>query len=121
MFGNSFGFAQVGIYSFALNGTTLAFSKKGSGVNDILNPCIEKFMQNKGDPKYPTYEGLVVSSANERVKELGYTSGSSFEPKTQAEAGFSTCSNGYCPCGVQAYDKSQGTDDTFYYRVGLSG
>jgi hypothetical protein len=35
------------MFEHAINGTTLAISKKGSGLNDILNPCIEKFMKTK--------------------------------------------------------------------------
>jgi len=45
--GTSFAYIGTGMLGHAYNGTTLAISKKGSGLNAILNPCIEKFMQTK--------------------------------------------------------------------------
>ena len=44
MFGKDFAYIQVGMYQWMHNGTTFAFSKKGSGLNDLLNPCIESFV-----------------------------------------------------------------------------
>ena len=44
MFGTDFAYIQVGMYQWMHNGTTFAFSKKGSGLNDLLNPCIDSFV-----------------------------------------------------------------------------
>ena len=43
-FGTDFAYIHTGMFEHATNGTTLAMTKKGSGINDILNPCIDKFM-----------------------------------------------------------------------------
>lgn len=49
MFGKANGFAyiHVGMMDHAINGTTLVMSRKGSGLNEIVNPCIQKFMKTK--------------------------------------------------------------------------
>jgi hypothetical protein len=31
----------------AKNGTTLALSRKGSGIGEIVNPCLQKFLKTK--------------------------------------------------------------------------
>ena len=46
-FGKDFAYIQVGMYTWMHNGTTFAFSKKGSGLNDLLNPCIDSFLRTK--------------------------------------------------------------------------
>lgn len=45
--GTNFAYIGTGMLGHSYNGTTLAVSKKGSGLNDILNPCIKKFMETK--------------------------------------------------------------------------
>ena len=39
-FGEHFAYVQTGLYSHAINGTTLVMSKKGSGIAEIINPMI---------------------------------------------------------------------------------
>lgn len=46
-FGKKFAFVQTGQLGHAINGTTLAVSKKGSSLNDIINPCMDRFMQTE--------------------------------------------------------------------------
>lgn len=46
-FGTKFAYIQTGLHSHAYNGTTLAMSKKGSGLNEIVNPCMERYMRTK--------------------------------------------------------------------------
>ena len=46
-FGTEFAYIGTGMLGHAINGTTLAISKKGAGLNAILNPCIAKFMRTK--------------------------------------------------------------------------
>ena len=46
-FGTTFAYVQTGILEHSYNGTTLTISKKGSGLADIVNPCIQSFMQTK--------------------------------------------------------------------------
>lgn len=45
--GTKFAYIHTGLYSHALNGTTLAISKKGSGLSSIINPCLQKLMKTK--------------------------------------------------------------------------
>jgi hypothetical protein len=46
-FGTKFAYIHTGMMDHAINGTTLTISRKGSGLNSIVNPCIEKFMKTK--------------------------------------------------------------------------
>lgn len=46
-FGTKFAYLHTGMYEHAINGTTLAMTKKGSGLNEVLNPCLDKFMLTK--------------------------------------------------------------------------
>eukprot|EP00435_Cladocopium_sp_Y103_P075793 s11_g65.t1 len=46
-FGTTFAYIQTGLFGHAMAGTTLAMSKKGSGLAEILNPCIDKFIVTK--------------------------------------------------------------------------
>merc|ERR1712130_643141 len=47
-FGTEYAYVQTGQFGHALNGTTLAISPKGSGIANILNPCIDSFLKTKG-------------------------------------------------------------------------
>lgn len=44
-FGTDFAYLHTGIFEHAANGTTLTMSKKGSGIAELVNPCIQKFMK----------------------------------------------------------------------------
>lgn len=46
-FGTGFAYVQSGQTDYVVNGTTLALSPKGSGIREILRPCIRDFMQTK--------------------------------------------------------------------------
>ncbi len=46
-FGTEFAYVQTGIYDYMDAGTTLAISKKGSGLSDTLNPCINEFIETE--------------------------------------------------------------------------
>ena len=43
-FGTDFAYIQTGMFPWMHNGTTFAFSKKGSGLNELLNHCIDSFL-----------------------------------------------------------------------------
>merc|ERR1711998_445927 len=40
-FGTQYAYVQTGLFGHAYNGTTLTISKRGSGLSDIVNPCIQ--------------------------------------------------------------------------------
>merc|ERR1719246_200443 len=46
-FGTDFAYVQTGIYDYMNSGTTLAISKKGSGLATTLNPCIEAYIETE--------------------------------------------------------------------------
>jgi len=46
-FGTKFAYVQSGMFAWMHNGTTIAMSKKGSGVADFLDKCFEKFRSTK--------------------------------------------------------------------------
>lgn len=46
-FGTKFAFVQSGQYGHSVNGTTLSVSKKGSGLEDIVDPCLDRFMRTE--------------------------------------------------------------------------
>jgi len=35
------------MYDYSQNGTTLAVAKRGSGVADLINPAMQKFMRSR--------------------------------------------------------------------------
>jgi len=46
-FGTKYAYIQTGLFGHAYNGTTIALARKGSGVRDIVNPCLKEFMKTK--------------------------------------------------------------------------
>jgi len=44
---NGFAYIQTGMYDYSQNGTTLAVAKRGSGVADLINPAMQKFMRSR--------------------------------------------------------------------------
>lgn len=46
-FEKDFAYIGTGLSDYMKNGTTLAMTKKGSGVPEILNPLIKKFIATK--------------------------------------------------------------------------
>merc|ERR1719235_602576 len=46
-FGTTFAYLQSGMYGWMHNGTTIAMTKKGSGVAEYLDDCFEKFRHTK--------------------------------------------------------------------------
>lgn len=45
--GKKFAFIHTGQFGHSVNGSTLTISKKGSGLVDIINPCMNRFMQTE--------------------------------------------------------------------------
>lgn len=95
-FGTDFAYVQTGIYDYMNSGTTLAISKKGSGLADTLNPCIEAFIATESYKNLCTKYGLENDCFQNKY----------FEPSTNEMKEYSkptneittSCSDGYCPC-----------------------
>lgn len=48
-FGTEFAYVQTGMFDHTVSGTTVSMHKKGSGLSEILNPCLDLFLKT---PKY---------------------------------------------------------------------
>merc|ERR1712151_521734 len=46
-FGTEYAYVQTGQFGHEINGTTLAIAPKGSGLAELLNPCIQSFLKTK--------------------------------------------------------------------------
>jgi len=99
-FGKKFAFVQTGQLGHAINGTTLAVSKKGSSLNNIINPCMDRFMQTEEYYKVCSKHGLTqVCYPNAFFpKQYLTTSTPAWEIRTKDLE--TQCSDGYCPCPV---------------------
>ncbi|KAL7526700.1 hypothetical protein ACHAWF_001879 [Thalassiosira exigua] len=95
-FGTEYAYIQTGQYAYAVNGTTLALSPKGSGIREKLRPCMRKFMATK------EYYDICVKYD---LEKLCYPNGY-FPADAPAKAAYDLptkehegdCSTGYCPC-----------------------
>merc|ERR1719343_778091 len=94
-FGSKYAYVQTGMITYAVGGTTLTMSKKGSGIPDIVNPCIQKFKETK------SY--FDICQKHDLVGSCFPNSHFSYVPKPsvweiQAPQLNTTCSDGYCSC-----------------------
>ena len=117
-FGKDFAYIQVGMYTWMHNGTTFAFSKKGSGLNDLLNPCIDSFLRTKTfydtckfnhnnhnqlqacfpNEYFEADEKYVKPEDQKNDTTYVFNHPFSFATMDMAKAG-QNCSTGYCNCG----------------------
>jgi hypothetical protein len=95
-FGTDFAYVQTGIYDYMNSGTTLAISKKGSGLADTLDPCIEAFIKTEA------YKNLCVKYGLESdcfKNEFFDVTDDAMTPYSKPTIELTTtCSDGYCPC-----------------------
>ena len=82
----------------SINGTTLAISKRGSGLSDVLNPCIKAVSQTQ------EYTALCESHFNpSSCIQNAYSSSSGpssyhYDNRMNARTDSYTCTDGYCTC-----------------------
>merc|ERR1719229_1180638 len=95
-FGTEYAYVQTGQFGHSINGTTLAISKKGSGLADLLNPCIQKFLKTKEYYDLCIKHDLVASCY---VNEFFPSKEEERKPYLQATNEHMTgCVDGYCSC-----------------------
>lgn len=95
-FGTTFAYIQTGLFGHAMAGTTLAMSKKGSGLSEILNPFIDKFVLTKDYYDICVKHGFEDSCfENEHFPSTTATELVWEKPTDQLTT---TCADGYCPC-----------------------
>merc|ERR1712232_948017 len=95
-FGTNFAYIHQGLSGWSHNGTTLAISKKGSGLASVLNPCIEKVVQSA---EYTTLCGTYptltcIPNAFSTTAAVDFH----FDDPMDARTDTKTCSDGYCTC-----------------------
>mmetsp|Transcript_32101 Transcript_32101/g.61786 ORF Transcript_32101/g.61786 Transcript_32101/m.61786 type:complete len:319 (+) Transcript_32101:1019-1975(+) len=99
-FGTKFAYVQTGQFAHAMNGTTFAASKKGSGLNAIINPCMERFMETKEYYEVCAKHGLAHDCYPNTYfpEEFLTRSVPVWEMETRNLP--TICGNGYCACPV---------------------
>mmetsp|Transcript_11137 Transcript_11137/g.20893 ORF Transcript_11137/g.20893 Transcript_11137/m.20893 type:complete len:259 (-) Transcript_11137:22-798(-) len=95
-FGTKYAYVQTGQFGYAINGTTLAMARKGSGVVAKLNPCLAKFMETKGYYDICVKYDLVSSCYRNRFFTTTEEKTKKYNKATDEHEG--DCSDGYCPC-----------------------
>ena len=85
------------MYGWARNGTTLTVSKIGSGVPELVNPCIAAFLETEEYYNICEKNGLVDDCFhNKYFPEDVQTDDKLYEMSTSELT--TTCAEGYCPC-----------------------
>lgn len=96
-FGTEFAYIHTGLNGWSYNGTTLAISKRGSGLKDVLDPCIYKVSQTvnytKMCEKYWS-PSACIKNAHSAGGAASYWYDSPMNARTDSK----TCSDGYCTC-----------------------
>lgn len=97
--GTKFAYVATGQLGHSYNGTTLAISKKGSGLPEILNPCIQKFMQTQAYYDVCAKHGFTkYCYPNEFFGEKA-DGDKPWMLKTNEQPS-DDCASGYCGCGA---------------------
>ena len=96
-FGSTFAYIHTGLDAWSNNGTTLAISKRGSGLKDVLDPCIEMVAQTQN---YTTLCEAHFEPAS-CIQNAFSTSTNThywYDDRMAARTDAKTCSDGYCTC-----------------------
>ena len=98
-FGTEFAYIHTGMDDHAVSGTTLSMHKKGSGMSDILNPCLESFKKTEAYKDIcEEYGFLDACIPNEFFPDSSGPSKPWTLPTTELEAKGYDCDDGYCNC-----------------------
>jgi len=97
---NGFAYIHTGMLEHLTNGTTLSMSRKGSGVAEVINPCLRQFMQTQ------EYYNICVRHHLEgscfQTSHFPSATNSTPDPvyfrSTPDLGAEGTCAQGYCPC-----------------------
>lgn len=96
-FGTTFAYVQTGQFEYVRNGTTLAMTKKNSGIAELLNPCLDQFIQTEEYYNICNTHGLVASCyANSFFPANATSSPGPYNQRTDEHT--TGCSDGYCNC-----------------------
>lgn len=99
-FGTQFAYVATGLNGHAQNGTTLTMSRKGSGIPEIINPCIQKYMESEDYFKVCKQFGVAGHCYPNKYFDAHYAETHmypwDYDTKSQPSSG--GCSSGYCQC-----------------------
>jgi len=98
-FGTEFAYVGTGMLGHAYNGTTLAISKKGSGLKDILDPCIIAFMQTQAYFDVCERHGFTSSCYRNSHFPAASTQPTPWMVPTNEQPA-NNCATGYCDCAA---------------------
>jgi hypothetical protein len=95
--GTDFAYIQFGLDQWSYNGTTLAISKRGSGLKDVLDPCIKKVSMTKA---YTELCESYFEPASCIQNEFSTPTDSSYfyDAKMNERTDSYMCADGYCTC-----------------------
>jgi hypothetical protein len=97
-FGTEYAYIHQG-QAFAANGTTMAISKRGSGVAKLINPCIEKALATEKYEKLckamEVYETCIPNDFFTNVHAVEFYN---IPHAQQTTDQVKTCADGFCPC-----------------------
>jgi len=118
-FGKTFAYVQSGLYGWMHNGTTIAMTKKGSGVAAFLDNCFESFRKTKEyynvcKIKHHDHNQLSTCIPNKYFK-----GDPDFHPWTVKDNPYmfktnkhkTGCSTGYCTCSGEEENKVSIAED----------
>jgi len=95
--GTKFAYIHTGLHETSVNGTTLAMSKKGSGIAAILNPCIDAFLKTESYYNICVKHGLVSDCfKNSFFESTGASTTVPWNLDTNEQV--NGCASGYCGC-----------------------
>merc|ERR1719464_395090 len=98
-FGEDFAYVQTGQFGYIVNGTTLAMAKKGSGVAEAVNPCLQRFMETKEYYDMCVKHGVVdICFPNSYFPESNETDHEEHPYFLETDEHTTGCEDGYCSC-----------------------
>lgn len=98
-FGTTFAYIHTGLDQWSINGTTLAISKRGSGLKQVLDPCIAALVKTQ------TYQDICTKyfDASSCINNPAAASGSLFyDNKMNERTDAYACADGYCTCSASS-------------------
>mmetsp|Transcript_72028 Transcript_72028/g.154183 ORF Transcript_72028/g.154183 Transcript_72028/m.154183 type:complete len:383 (+) Transcript_72028:88-1236(+) len=98
-FGTDYAYIHTGIFEHTHNGTTLTMAKMGSGVKQLVDPCLKSFMQTEEYYTICVKHGLNGSCFPNSYFPTTSSSTKIWEYATnEIPSGQGGCANGYCKC-----------------------
>lgn len=90
------------------NGTAFAITKKGSGIKDLLRPCMSKYMASEEYYRICSRWDILDKCYKNEYFDEDKRTVQIYEKPTSEQYG--SCSNGYCPCTAGVVAKPASDD-----------